>query len=61
MNLGLGVLEEQHSDDEDKREKSEGPKKDSESRSKESDSNVMDTLMGNDEEPSSKKPTIQEL
>ncbi|KAI9041987.1 NOPCHAP1/New4 family protein [Aspergillus affinis] len=62
MNLGLGVLEEQHSDDEDKGEKSEKPQKESEVRSKsETDSNVMDTLMGNDESPSSKKPTIQEL
>ncbi|KAH8426106.1 NOPCHAP1/New4 family protein [Aspergillus melleus] len=62
MNLGLGVLEEQHSDDEDMGEKSEKPQKDPESRSKsETDSNVMDTLMGNDESPSSKKPTIQEL
>ncbi|KAA8651893.1 hypothetical protein EYZ11_009460 [Aspergillus tanneri] len=61
MNLGLGVLEEQHSDDHV--DKSDGGHTNhSESSSKQNDSNNLEKLMGKNEEASpSNIPTIEEL
>ncbi|KAF7594674.1 hypothetical protein BBP40_008567 [Aspergillus hancockii] len=63
MNLGLGVLEEKRPDDSGvSTQKNGGSDKGPESHSNaQTDSNVLETLMGNKDNTSSKKPSIEEM
>ena len=60
--MGLGVLEEKRSDDNDSPSSEDHDMRDpdDEGSSKQRDSNVMDKLMGS-KESTSKKPTIEEM
>ncbi|KAE8149401.1 hypothetical protein BDV25DRAFT_130401 [Aspergillus avenaceus] len=65
MNLGLGVLEEKRSGDtgehNDDLKTAHGSDSKASNPDIKTDSNVLDTLMGNSDSPSSKKPTIEEM